>query len=143
MLLIQQAFLANSGEFSSAIYDQINKLEFRLPRIFLDGIVIFHRYFYKSKPPAFIFISTSAFLCWNLALGMFRCLLFFTFALFYQESFARLNISIYYESKCNFSRQFIQEKLKPIYNKIKSDVNIKYVPFGVSEVSEKNELRFR
>lgn len=46
----------------------------------------------------------------------------------------KMNVSIYIEGHCKFSRKFIDEQLKPVYDNIKSIVNFKYVPFGAAEV---------
>jgi Gamma interferon inducible lysosomal thiol reductase (GILT) len=49
---------------------------------------------------------------------------------------SRLDISIYYESYCRYSREFFEQQLRPIYSEIRADVNLKFVPFGLAEVSK-------
>lgn len=46
-----------------------------------------------------------------------------------------LEMTIYFESYCRFSKQFMQQQLKPIYDDIKHNVTLKFVPFGFAEVS--------
>lgn len=60
---------------------------------------------------------------------------------FNSTDFSKLNVSIYLESYCQFSRQFMQKQLKPAYGKIKSLVNIKFIPFGGSEVGKWGSLK--
>lgn len=48
-----------------------------------------------------------------------------------------LNISIYIESYCKYSRKFVQEQLLPVFDIIEPNVNINYVPFGAAEVMRK------
>lgn len=55
-----------------------------------------------------------------------------TFSVFAQK----LNITIYFESYCKYSRQFIQEQLKPVYENIRGKTEINYVPFGAAEVRD-------
>ena len=47
---------------------------------------------------------------------------------------SRLNMTIYIESLCKFSKEFIQQQLKPIYDEIKEKINIKFVTFALMEV---------
>jgi Gamma interferon inducible lysosomal thiol reductase (GILT) len=54
-----------------------------------------------------------------------------------------LNISIYYESHCKYSRKFFQQQLRPIYSKIRSHVNLRFVPFGVAEVRKLQAIKPR
>lgn len=48
---------------------------------------------------------------------------------------SRLNMTVFIESKCKFSKKFIQEQLQPIYDEIKDKINIKFVTFALSEVN--------
>lgn len=47
---------------------------------------------------------------------------------------AKLNMTIYIESLCKFSKIFIHKQLRPIYDDIKDQVNVKFVTFALSEV---------
>ena len=47
---------------------------------------------------------------------------------------SRLNMTIYIESLCKFSKEFIQNQLRPIYDEIKEKINIKFVTFALMEV---------
>ena len=44
------------------------------------------------------------------------------------------NVTIYIESYCKYSREFIEEQFKPVFSEIISEVNVNYVPFGAAEV---------
>lgn len=41
-----------------------------------------------------------------------------------------LNITVYYESECPYSKNFFQTQLKPSYNLLKDLVHMTYVPYG-------------
>jgi len=47
---------------------------------------------------------------------------------------SRLNMTVYIESLCKFSKEFIQNQLRPIYDEIKEKINIKFVTFALMEV---------
>jgi hypothetical protein len=50
------------------------------------------------------------------------------------DTSSRLNMTVYIESLCKFSKEFIQQQLNPIYDEIKEKINIKFVTFALMEV---------
>ncbi|KAL7014674.1 hypothetical protein ACKWTF_016054 [Chironomus riparius] len=58
---------------------------------------------------------------------------------------SRLNMTIYIESLCKFSKEFIQQQLKPIYDEIKEKINIKFVTFALMEdhLNEDDTIKFK
>lgn len=47
----------------------------------------------------------------------------------------RLTVSVYYESLCPDSINFITDQLTPAYNDFKDWINLEFIPFGKSSVS--------
>jgi len=50
----------------------------------------------------------------------------------------KIRIDLYYESLCIYSKRFISENLKPIYEEIKDVIDIHYIPFGKCSSSNDN-----
>ncbi|XP_070495137.1 GILT-like protein 2 [Chironomus tepperi] len=58
---------------------------------------------------------------------------------------SRLNMTVYIESLCKFSKEFVQNQLRPIYDEIKEQINIKFVSFALMEDSlrEDDTIKFK
>lgn len=56
-----------------------------------------------------------------------------------------LNVEIYIESECKYSKIFIQEQVKPAYEHIKNEsVRLTFIPFGKSQsIVENSEVTFQ
>lgn len=62
-----------------------------------------------------------------------KMLVFFIICCATQLSSAeKLKVTIYYESECRYSKEFIQDQLKPNYLTFKEYADFVYVPFGKS-----------
>ncbi|CAG9810709.1 unnamed protein product [Chironomus riparius] len=61
-----------------------------------------------------------------------KIFIFFVICVVKISSAGKLKVTIYYESECRFSKEFIQSQLKPNYYNFKDYVNFVYVPFGKS-----------
>ena len=57
----------------------------------------------------------------------------------------KLNVEIYIESECKYSKLFIQEQVKPAYEHIKNEsVRLTFIPFGKSQsIVENSEVTFQ
>ena len=51
------------------------------------------------------------------------------------ENHDKVKVNVYIESKCPDSKKFVNEQLYPTYQKLKSIINLKLVPFGNANVS--------
>ncbi|XP_070505869.1 GILT-like protein 1 [Chironomus tepperi] len=57
----------------------------------------------------------------------------------YFISATKLKATIYYESECKYSKQFIQEQIAPSYESLKDLVDFVYVPFGKSSHTKNDD----
>lgn len=62
-------------------------------------------------------------------------LILIRFTCYIQSFFFQINIDIYYESLCPDSVKFINNQLYPNWAQISPYVNLQFVPFGKSKVS--------
>lgn len=56
----------------------------------------------------------------------------------------KLNVDIYFESECKYSKIFFQQQVKPVYELIKESVRLTFIPFGKSRsILENSEITFQ
>lgn len=56
----------------------------------------------------------------------------------------KIDVEIYLESECKFSKIFVQQQIKPNYEKIKNIAELTFIPFGKSRsiVKNNNKIEF-
>uniref|UniRef100_A0A1B6E2T5 Gamma-interferon-inducible lysosomal thiol reductase n=1 Tax=Clastoptera arizonana TaxID=38151 RepID=A0A1B6E2T5_9HEMI len=54
-----------------------------------------------------------------------------------KEKFEIVNVTLYYESLCPFSRAFIMNQLSPVYNTLKPRMSFHLVPYGLTKRKKK------